>query len=154
MNSLIRFSNEAEAFIESVCRRLSYGTYVSLKGDQAYLDAGAEYYKTWGFPNVNVLLTQDVLDDSIIKKPIDTFRIVSHGKLLWFRAWQCSGLESQPSEGLDMKDWFTKKGTEFSDEARVRKHYTTEKTQGFVGESFFNRIISGHAEESDDGSNP
>ena len=41
-----------------------------------------------------------------------------------------------------MKDWFTKKGTEFSTEARFRKHYTDAKSAGFVGESFFSRIIS------------
>lgn len=123
--------------------KAEYGTYVSLKGDKPYLDAGAEYYKTWGFPNVQrVTHIKDVLDDlDKSKKPIDTFRIVSHGNFSGLELGNVQGLESQPTEGLDMKDWFTKKGTEFSEEARFRKHYIDEKNEGFVSESFFNRII-------------
>ena len=120
-----------------------FGTYVSNKGAKNYLDAGARYYTDWGFPNVKRVDTvKDVLDDlDRSKGTIDTFRIVSHGNSAGLELGAVQGLTSQPTEGLDMKDWFTRKGAEFQNETRFRKHYTDAKTASFVNETFFQRIV-------------
>lgn len=73
------------ASVQSAARqtlqRAEFGTYVSRVGMPEYLDAGAHFYQTWGYPNVQrVNNLQDVLKD-LDKSPgnIDKFRIVSHG---------------------------------------------------------------------------
>ena len=61
--------------------RAEHGTYVSTVGQPEYLNAGAEFYRTWGHPNVRRVATmEEVLKDlDRAKGPIDRFRIVSHG---------------------------------------------------------------------------
>src|SRR6185503_13231024 len=62
--------------------RAEHGTYVSTHGPANYLDAGAEFYKRWGYTkNVKRVSTMlDVLNDlDRAKKTIESFRIVSHG---------------------------------------------------------------------------
>lgn len=120
-----------------------FGTYVSTKGDQSYLDAGASYYKEWGFPNVKrVSSVKDVLDDlDRARGTIDRFRIVSHGRSEGIELGGVPGLSTLPTEGWDRKDWFTKKGAEFSTEERFRKHFTESSYQTLVSEAFFQRII-------------
>lgn len=62
-------------------QRAERGTYVSTVGPQEYLDAGEQFYKTWGHPNVKRVATMvEILRDlDRGKGPIDTFRIVAHG---------------------------------------------------------------------------
>lgn len=65
-------------------QRAEHGTYVSSlseTGNPEYLTAGANFYRTWGHPNVKrVSNTKQILDDlDTAKGPIDKFRIVSHG---------------------------------------------------------------------------
>ena len=65
-------------------QRAEHGTYISTlseTGSREYLDAGANYYRTWGHPNVKrVANTKQILDDlDTAKGTIDKFRIVSHG---------------------------------------------------------------------------
>jgi hypothetical protein len=129
---------------ESELQCAEFGTYVSTKGDANYLDAGAQYYKEWGFPNVKrVSSVKDVLDDlDRSRGTIDTFRIVSHGRSEGIELGGVQGLNTLPSEGWDMKDWFTKKGSEFQTEDRFRKHFTESNYQALVSESFFQRIVT------------
>ncbi len=124
-------------------QRAEFGTYVSTKGVQNYLDAGAKYYKDWGFPNVKrVGNVKEVLDDlDRSRGTIDKFRIVSHGNSAGLELGNVQGLKSQPTEGYDMKDWFTRQGAEFSNEARFRKHFIDAKYPTLVTETFFQRII-------------
>lgn len=65
-------------------QRAEHGTYVSSlseTGNPEYLTAGANFYRTWGHPNVKrVSNTKQILDDlDTAKGTIDKFRIVSHG---------------------------------------------------------------------------
>ena len=74
-------------------QRAEFGTYVSKKGDQKYLDAGARYYTDWGFPNVKRVTTvKDVLDDlgPVERRDRQVSNCVSR-ELLRTRAWQCFG---------------------------------------------------------------
>ena len=75
-------------------QRAEFGTYVSKKGDQNYLDAGARYYTDWGFPNVKRVSTvKDVLDDlDRSRGVIDKFRIVSHGNFAGLELGAVPGL--------------------------------------------------------------
>lgn len=61
--------------------RAEAGTYVSTIGERPYLDAGAAFYRTWGYPNVKRVATlSDVVSDlDRTRGPIEKFRIVSHG---------------------------------------------------------------------------
>jgi hypothetical protein len=61
--------------------RAEVGTYVSTVGERDYLDAGAAFYRSWGYPNVRrvATLSDIVADLDRARGPIDKFRIVSHG---------------------------------------------------------------------------
>ncbi|MEP7270473.1 MAG: DUF4157 domain-containing protein, partial [Acidobacteriota bacterium] len=124
-------------------QRAEFGTYVSTKGAQNYLDAGARYFTEWGFPNVKRVGTvKEVLDDlDRSRGTIDKFRIVSHGNSTGLELGNIHGMTSQPTEGYDMKDWFTRQGSEFTSETRFRKHFTDAKYPTLVNETFFQRII-------------
>lgn len=62
-------------------QRAEHGTYVSTVGERDYLDAGEQFYRHWGHPNVKrVANIKQVLDDlDTAKGTIEKFRIVSHG---------------------------------------------------------------------------
>jgi hypothetical protein len=62
-------------------QRAEKGTYVATDGPAEYLDAGEQFYKTWGHKNVRRVSTMnEVLDDLDTEtSTLDTFRIVSHG---------------------------------------------------------------------------
>ncbi len=124
-------------------QRAEQGTYVSKIGDPLYLDAGAEYYKTWGFPNVQRISTiQEVLTDlDKATGTIDKFRIVSHGAGAGIETGLMPGLDAQPSEGFDFKTWFGQEGAGFTNQARFQKHWVDQGLE-LVDESFFRRILS------------
>jgi hypothetical protein len=65
----------------AVVHRAESGTYVSSVGDPEYLDAGAAFYRTWGYPNVKRIQTLDdvLVDLDATRGPIEKFRLVSHG---------------------------------------------------------------------------
>lgn len=126
----------------SVLQRAEHGTYVSRKGDQVYLDAGYEFYRSWGHPNVKRVDTiQEVMNDlDSATGTIDTFRVVSHGASVGLNTGLMTGLRAQTGEGMDFGSWFTAKGAEFTTEARFRKHWTDIGLE-LVDESFFQRIL-------------
>ncbi len=113
-------------------QRAEHGTYVSTKGDSSYLDAGAQFYRTWGHPNVKRVSTMaDVLDDlDRSRGAIDKFRIVSHGTRLGLEL----GLLPQvaPEE-------FGKEEASFTTEKRFREHFIEMR---LVSEDFFKRIYN------------
>ena len=112
-------------------QRAEYGTYVSKLGPKNYLDAGEQFYKTWGHPNVKRVSTmQDVLTDlAKSKKQFDTFRIVSHGTP--------SGMDLGMLPEIS-PEGFGKDQASFSTEDRFRKHFTG---MVIVSESFFQDIL-------------
>jgi len=61
-------------------QRAEHGTYVSRGGPAAFLDAAFNFYRTWGYPNVQrVSNMQEVLTDlDRARGTLDTFRIVAH----------------------------------------------------------------------------
>lgn len=71
---------------EEVIRRAEHGTYVSRIGRQAFLDAAFNFYRTWGFPNVQrVSNMQDILTDlDRARGTLDKFRIVAHANASGF----------------------------------------------------------------------
>ena len=98
--------------------RAEHGTYVSTLGPQDYLDAGAEFYKTWGYTkNVKRVSTMlDILNDlDRSKKTIESFRIVSHGA----KDWMWLGLlpELSPAD-------FGPDQAQFTTEDRFRKFFS------------------------------
>ena len=112
--------------------RAEHGTYVSTHGPANYLDAGAEFYKRWGYTkNVKRVSTMlDVLNDlDRAKKTIESFRIVSHGSKsgIWL------GLlpELSPADfGPDQAG--------FTTEERFLKHFTGLH---IVSETFFTKVL-------------
>ncbi len=61
--------------------RLERGTYVSTVGEAAFLDAGAAFFRHWGYPNVRRVgsMEEVVSDLDSGRGHIDQFRLVSHG---------------------------------------------------------------------------
>lgn len=116
-------------FMQKV-QRAEHGTYVSKLGEKNYLDAGARFYQTWGYPNVKrVSNMDDVLTDlDRGKGPIDKFRIVSHGS----RTGLELGLLPQLSP-----EYFDADAAKFSTKKSFRKQFVKMK---LVNESFFKRI--------------
>jgi hypothetical protein len=114
--------------------RAEHGTYVSTVStadNKAYLEAGAQFYRTWGHPNVTTVANmQDILNDlDKAKDPIDKFRIVSHGSP--------GGLDLGLLPEVGSKDFFNEESTQFTTQARFRKEFTDQR---IVEESFFDRI--------------
>jgi hypothetical protein len=95
-------------------QRAEKGTYVAKDGPTEYLDAGEQFYKTWGHKNVQRVNTMnEVLDDlDTATGTLDTFRIVSHGTSggLW--------MGITPAMKADR---FDQTATEFTTPERFRK---------------------------------
>ena len=114
-------------------QRAEHGTYVSTVDDsgKAYLEAGAQFYRTWGYPNVKrVANMSDILDDlDRAKDTIEKFRIVAHGSP--------AGLDLGLLPEVGDAKFFSQDSAEFTTEARFRKEFTN---QHLVEESFFGSI--------------
>jgi hypothetical protein len=113
-------------------QKAEHGTYVSTKGDQAYLDAGYEFYDTWGHPNVlRVSTMQDILTDlNKSSGTIDTFRIVSHASSFGLRL----GLLPELSP-----DYFGTNAAQFVDETAFRRHFTGMR---LVSDTLFTTVLN------------
>ena len=112
-------------------QRAERGTYVSKVGDPVYLDAGEQFYKTWGHPNVKrVSNVAEILKDlDRGKKPIDTFRIVSHG--------HPTGLELGLLPEISPEEFGADQATVTTQE-RFREMFIERR---IVAEDFFERIL-------------
>jgi Domain of unknown function (DUF4157) len=77
-------------------QRAERGTYVSTIGKAAYLDAGAAFYRHWGYPNVRrVGSMEDVVSDLVTGQGhIDAFRLVAHGDAGMFELGFLRGIPS------------------------------------------------------------
>jgi Domain of unknown function (DUF4157)/LysM domain len=118
-------------------QRAEHGTYVSTKGPSLYLNAGEQFYRTWGHPNVKRVSTMaDVLADlDHASGDIDKFRIVSHGTSVGLEL----GLLPQVAPAL-----FGKVAASFTTEKRFREHFIDPIEGGvsLVSENLFERIYN------------
>ncbi len=117
-------------------QRAEHGTYVSTKGDSLYLNAGAEFYRTWGHPNVKRVSTMaDVLDDlDRASGTIDKFRIVSHGTSVGLDRALTLGLLPEVAPAS-----FGKVAASFTTEKLFRERFIEMR---LVSEDLFERIYN------------
>ncbi len=133
-----RVQTHADAGTVQRLQRAEHGTYVSKLGSNPYLEAGEQFYRTWGHPNVQrVANTKDILDDlDKSKGPIESFRIVSHGS--------SSGIELGLLPQI-ANDYFwasptaSKPTTQYTTEASFRKEFTDHP---ILAESKFKQIYN------------
>ena len=95
-------------------QRAEKGTYVSTVGPKDFLDVGAAFYQSWGYPNVKRVSTmKDVLDDlDTATGTIDRFRIVTHALNFFLEIGLLPEIDPQ---------LFTKESTEYTNEQRFRQ---------------------------------
>ena len=128
-----RVKTVADAGTVQRLQRAEHGTYVSRIGSSPYLDAGEQFYRTWGHPNVKrVSNMMEVLDDlDTAKGTIEKFRIVSHGSSV--------GLELGLLPEIDKDYFYASTSTEFTTQARFRKEFVK---QHVLAESKFLEIYA------------
>lgn len=102
-------------------QRAEHGTYVSNLGGSPYLDAGEQFYRTWGHPNIKrVSNMKQVLDDlDTSKGMIEKFRIVSHGSSV--------GLELGLLPEIDPKYFYASTSGQFTTEASFRPRINKDR---------------------------
>ena len=81
-------------------QRVEKGTYVSTVGEAPYLDAGAQFFTSWGHPNVRRVGTMEEVVEDLSRgtEHIDTFRIVAHG---WDGQLKIGMLRDVPADHFD-----------------------------------------------------
>lgn len=114
-------------------QRAEHGTYVSNLGGSPYLDAGEQFYRTWGHPNIKrVSNMKQVLDDlDTSKGMIEKFRIVSHGSSV--------GLELGLLPEIDPKYFYASTTGQFTTEASFRPRINKDR---LVQETVFASIYA------------
>ncbi len=113
-------------------RRAEHGTYVSRQGTQTFLDAGFDFYRTWGHPNVRRVDTMEevVTDLDRARGNIDSFRIVSHGNSLGIQL----GLLPEVSP-----DFFNAQAAGFTSEQPFRDRFTSQR---LLSDAFFGTMVT------------
>jgi Domain of unknown function (DUF4157)/LysM domain len=128
----VRVARSTEPGLAQRLQRVEHGTYVSRQGTQTYLDAGANFYRTWGHPNVLRVNTMEevVTDLDRAQGNIDSFRIVSHGNSLGMQI----GLLPEVSPGT-----FNTQAAGFTSEQPFRDRFTSQR---LLSDAFFGRMLT------------
>lgn len=122
----VHVSHAADTGVQRL-QRAEHGTYVSTIGSSPYLDAGEQFYRTWGHPNVKrVAHMGQVLDDlDTATNPIESFRIVSHGSSLGLELGLLPEIASDYFWAQPVGD--TPAATRYTTESGFRKEFANKR---------------------------